>query len=160
MQKLLTYLKQGNGRGLRVMFIFSVLATLLSWGVSYESIMKMSQVQGVPSKIIPWIHFGFILGTFVFTWVLYGLVVGISTLLALAFKLQPTKGFIFRASLVSIVGLFGLSILLTLVSHILAFLGQVALQLFPIVVAILIPVLLVMLIAFALAEPKEGKKKK
>lgn len=155
MQKLITYLKQGNGYGLKPMLIFSLLATLFSWGIYYPTLKMLLEVQPTPG-----IHIGFLFGSFISIWVLYGIVVGISALLACVFKLKLTKGSICRATFVSIAGLFVLSVLFTGITYILTLIGQTAVQFYPIVIMILIPVLLVMLITISLAESKDGKKRK
>lgn len=161
MQKLITYLKQGKGRGLKVMFIFSILATLLSWGMNYNKLEQIpSMTPNFPTLNTLWLHVGFVLAALIGIWFLYIVVVGISTLLALIFKLRLTKGTIWRTSTVSLIGLFFVSLLFSIIGYILILFGQIAVLFYPIIIMILIPVLLVVLIAFALAEPKEGKKKK
>ena len=160
MQKLITYLKQGKGRGLLAMLIFSVLVALISWGLNYLTLEQYAQLYAVPASKMIWIHAGVIFTLFAFIWVLYGIVMGISALLALAFKLKLSKGFICRASFVTFVGLFTLSILFSLIAFILSFFGGFALLFYPIIIMILLPVLLVMIIAFSARDPKEEKKKK
>ena len=41
MQKLITYLKEGKGRGLRAMLIFSALVGVLLWGMTYIYVRKI-----------------------------------------------------------------------------------------------------------------------
>lgn len=161
MQKLITYLKQGNGRGLKLMLIFSVLATLLSWGMNYNKLEQIpSMTPNFPTLNTLWLHVGFVLAALIGIWFLYIVVVGISALLALIFKLRLTKGTIWRTSTVSLIGLFFVSLLFSIIGYILILFGQIAVLFYPIIIMILIPVLLVTVIAFALAEPGEGKKKK
>ena len=160
MQKLLTYLKQGNGRGLRGMFIFSVLATLLSWGMNYPKLQQISLMTPNFSVSLWGLHLGFIAASFAGVWLLYIIVVGISALFTKLFCLKLPKGALWRSTAVSMIALFVLSIILTVIAYLLTLLGEIASAFYPVVIMLLIPVLLVMLIAFALAEPKEGKKKK
>ena len=161
MQKLITYLKQGKGRGLRGMLLFSILATLISWWMYYSTLEKLPQIlPTLSSNMLPWIHVGFIVSTFVFIWLLYWVVVGISALLAKIFQLKLMKGLICRSAFISIVSLFILSVLFTVIAYLLNLLGETAVQFYPIVIMVLLPILLVMLIACGLAEQKEGKKKK
>lgn len=161
MQKLLTYLKQGKDRGLRIMLIFSVLATLLSWGMNYSKLEQVPYMNPSFSTLnTVWLHIGFVLGALVGIWFLYIVVVGISALLALIFKLKLTKGTIWRTSTISLITLFLISLLFSLIGYVLSLFGQIAMLFSPLIIMILVPVLLVTLIVLALAEPKEGKKRK
>ena len=155
MNKLITYLKQGKNYGLKAMFVFSFLSTLLSWGMYYSEVGQIAQAFQLPAAKIPLIHALFVGGLFVFTWILYGVIVGLSILLAKAFRLKLAKGLVCRSTLVSLAGLFTLSILFTLIAYCLAWLGSTAMLFYPIIIMILLPVLIVMFIAFSLAETKK-----
>ena len=157
MQKLITYLKNGNGRGLKLMLIFSVLATLLSWGMNYGKLEQIpSMTPNFPALNTLWLHVGFILAALIGVWFLYIVVVGISALLT--FKLKLTKGTIWRTTTVSLIALFLISLLFSVIGYILILFGQIAILFYPVIIMILIPVLLVTVIAFVLAEPKERKR--
>ncbi len=161
MQKLLNYLKQGNGRGLKAMLIFSVLATLLSWGMNYNRLEQIpSMTPNFPILNTLWLHVGFVLAALTGVWFLYLLVVGISALLALIFKLKLTKGTICRSTTVTLIVLFLISLLFSIIGYVLSLFGEIAILFYPIIIMILTPVLLVMLIAFGTADKKEDKKKK
>ena len=147
MNKLINYLKQGKGRGLRVLLIFSVIFSLLSWGLNYPRLNTLLQ------------HANYFLGTFIFAWFLYAVVLLLSTFLCWAFRLKLAKGTLWRASAVSIIALCLLGVLLVLTLFVLALFGSIGVQLYPFVITLLIPLLLVMLISFSLAETKEKKKK-
>ena len=161
MQKLITYLKQGKGRSLLVMLPFSVLATLLSWGMNYSRLEQIPyMVPNFSTVNTLWLHIGFVLAGLIGIWFLYIVVVGISALLALIFKLKLTKGTIWRTSTVSLIALFLVSLLFSLIGYVLVLFGEIAILFYPLIIMILVPVLLVMLIVWGLAEPKDGKKKK
>ena len=161
MQKLITYLKQGNGRGLKAMLIFSVLATLLSWGMNYNRLEQIpTMTPNFPILNTLWLHVGFVLAALIGLWFLYILVVGVSALLALIFKLKLTKGTICRATAVTLIVLFLISLLFSIIGYILSLFGEIAILFYPIIIMILTPVLLVMLISFGVADKKEEKKKK
>ena len=161
MQKLITYLKQGKGRGLRLMLIFSILATLLSWGINYSKLEQIPLINpSFPSSSMIWLHIGFLLAGFIALWLLYIVVVGLSKFFTLIFQLKLAKGVIWRSTAITLIALFFASVLLTLIAYISATLGEIGLLFYPIIIMVLIPVLLVMLIACGLAEPKEAKKKK
>ena len=161
MNKLITYLKNGKGRGLKAMLVFSILATIITFGISYPQLDKLrpayAKLYGIPEALV---SPTFIISAFVSIWILYGLVVGVSVLFTKIFRLKLTKGLVSRATFVSLASLFVLSILFTLIAYLLALFGQNAVRFYSIVIMILTPILLVMLIAFGLAEQKEGKKKK
>ena len=161
MQKLITYLKQGKGRGLLAMLVFSVVATLLSWGMNYSRLEQVPLTNPTFSTAYIWgLHIGFVLAALIGIWFLYVVVVGISALFALIFKLNLTKGTIWRTSTVSLIALFLVSLLFSLIEYLLNLFGQIAILFYPVIIMFLTPVLLVMLVAFGLAEPNEGKKKK
>ena len=168
MQKLITYLKQGKGRGLLAMLIFSILIALLLFGGLYSNLKSLPIVfPGLITEAnLPWIYLTVILTGIVSNWLVYLLTVGISALLSLAFHLKLSKGALWRFASVSM-------ILFTLISTLSMLIGM----LFSFVLTLILPyqimgiigfmlqlsvffTLLVMLIAFGLTEQKEGKKKK
>ena len=106
-------------------------------------------------------HIYYLSSTFIALWILYAIVLLISAFLTWAFRFKLGKGILWRATTISVISLFLIAVLLTLVLYILlAFFGQDAVQYFPAIIMILLPVLAVMLIAFSQKEQKETKKKK
>ena len=161
MNKLINYIKQGKGRGLRTMLIFSVLATLLTWGTNYSKIEQTFQTNPDFSSSYIWgLHLAFISASLVGMWLLYIIVVGLSTFFSWVFRLKLSDGVIWRSTTISLIGLFLFSLLLSIVGYLFVLLGEIALLFYPLVMGILTIVLLDMLIVAALAEPKETKKKK
>ena len=161
MKKLITYLKNGKGRGLMAMLIFSAILSFLAWGTYYSTLNQLPIIYpNLASSNLLWIHLGFVLASFIFIWVLYLVIVAVSASLCWILRLQLNKGAVWRITTCATVGFMFLGVLLSLITYVLAMFGQTALQFSPVVITIFIPVLLVMLVAFGLAEPKEGKRKK
>ena len=160
MKKLITYLKEGEGWGLLAMLVFSVLAVLLLWGNTYSSLELLPNIYPNIDISMFWIHLSFIVVGIAVIWLVYSLVVGVSTLLCCFFHLKLKKGTLGRTTSFAIIFLLLISMLLTLIAHILALFGEVIFQFYPLVVIIILSILLVMLIATALTEPREVKKKK
>ena len=92
MNKLTTYLKEGKGRGLLAMLIFSILITLLLWWSSYSTLkMIPNNYPNIPASNMPWIHLGFVLTCMGLTWFLYLLVVGLSSFFRKIYSLNWFK---------------------------------------------------------------------
>ena len=146
MNKLINYLKQGKGRGLRIMLVFSAIFSLLSWGLNYFRLNTLQQ------------NVAYIFGVFAFIWLLYVVVLLLSAFLCWVCRLKLGKGVLWRTTTSSVIGIFLLAILLLLTLYILNVFGETAVQLYPIVITILLPVILVMLVASGISDSKQSKK--
>ena len=146
MNKLINYLKQGKGRGLRAMLIFSAIFSLLSWGMNYFRLNTFAQ------------HLGYFAGVFAFVWLLYAVVLLLSAFLGWVCRLKLAKGVLWRTTTFSIIAILTVGVSLLLALYILMLFGETAVQLYPIVITILLPVILVMLVASGISDSKQSKK--
>ena len=173
MNKLITYLKEGKGRGLLAMLIFSALITLLLWWSSYSSLkMIPSSFPNISESNMFWVHLGFLLTCMGLTWILYLLVVGLTSFLGWVFRLKLPKGTIWRSATFSIITFVLLGVLSSMISALLLLILGAILPyqesveymiiisgLNPIIFLLIFFTLLVMLILCGIREPKEKKKK-
>ena len=173
MNKLITYLKEGKGRGLKATLIFSVFSTLLLWWSSFSVLKSLpNNYPNISESSLPMIHLAFIFASFILIWLLYLIIVGISAFFSWAFRLKLSKGAVWRTTTFSMITFFLISILTSLIGSFLLFIigailplsmapvNTVILSVFsPIVYLIVFLVLLITLILFGIRGPKEKKKK-
>lgn len=169
MKRLVQYIKEGKGRGLKAMLIFSVVAALLLWGAYYPGLKQVPTMN--PNLKIgntTFLHLGFIFGSVVFSWGLFLLTVGLSALVCKLFKLNLKKGTVWRSATVSMIilavvvaftSLIGVLLLKTLMA-ILPTTQNTMMALIvlnPVITLTIFFVTVVTLIAFAVCENKKEK---
>ena len=152
MNKFINYVKQGKGRGLRAMLIFSVLFSLFYW-VGFYAVLSESF-----SGIL--VHPIFLTSLFAGIWIVYLMVVGVSALLYKLLRLKLEKGAVWRATSVSLIVILGTSLLMNLLAFLMALMGGNVFQLYPLVFILILSVSLATFFLSSVSEAKETKKKK